>query len=526
MKIKGLLLAFSFLALAISASAQTVPGGGGGITPTSNCADASHACGFTNGAWYSQAITGGTAAAGGSNTQLQYNQAGALAGITGVTSNGTAMTFTSGNLILAGSSSGTVVLNAPATGGGTLTLPAGTDTIVGLAATQTLTNKTLTAPTLTSPTVTGTFTATGLVTNADLANSAVTIAGNSVSLGGSLSATTLTASLNLATTSLPGIVKPDGTTITISGGVISSVGGGGGGSITTQDLLGNSVTSTTTLNAGLGDTVSGSGGSATITHAQITTNGNTNFTSWGSPVTVRRVVFNTTLTANRTATLPTASLLTAGQPLEVVDDGAIGSTGFCIIIAPTGSDVINGVNASVQFCNANGAMQITKTATGRFVADLVNNVSGFTPVTHQFLTGLGATGLFSAAQPGATDLSATGTPSSTTYLRGDNTWATPSGSGNTNTIANGTSALGTSAISSGTCATVVTTTATGVATTDTIQAGFNGDPTAVTGYAPVTTGMLTIVSYPSSGNVNFKVCNNTSASITPGAITLNWRVAR
>ena len=94
------------------------------------------------------------------------------------------------------------------------------------------------------------------------------------------------------------------------------------------------------------------------------------------------------------------------------------------------------------------------------------------------------------------------------------------------TVASGTSALGTSAISSAACATVVTTAGTGIATTDVITAGFNGDPTAVTGYAPATTGMLTIIAYPSSGNVNFKVCNNTSASITPGAITLNWRVVR
>lgn len=94
------------------------------------------------------------------------------------------------------------------------------------------------------------------------------------------------------------------------------------------------------------------------------------------------------------------------------------------------------------------------------------------------------------------------------------------------TVASGTSALGTGAISSGTCATVVTTSATGTLTTDVITAGFNGDPTGVTGYAPSANGMLTIISYPSADNVNFKVCNNTSASITPGALTLNWRVAR
>lgn len=98
--------------------------------------------------------------------------------------------------------------------------------------------------------------------------------------------------------------------------------------------------------------------------------------------------------------------------------------------------------------------------------------------------------------------------------------------GLTSTIASGTSALGTGAISSATCATVVTTSATNTATTDAILWGFNGDPTAVTGYVPLVAGMLTIIAYPTSNNVNFKVCNNTNASVTPGAITLNWRTVR
>lgn len=98
--------------------------------------------------------------------------------------------------------------------------------------------------------------------------------------------------------------------------------------------------------------------------------------------------------------------------------------------------------------------------------------------------------------------------------------------GISSTIASGTAALGTGAIGSGACATAVTVAAANVATTDVIVDSFNGDPTGVTGYAPVTTGMLTVIEYPTSGNVNFKVCNTTSASITPGAITLNWRVVR
>lgn len=93
-------------------------------------------------------------------------------------------------------------------------------------------------------------------------------------------------------------------------------------------------------------------------------------------------------------------------------------------------------------------------------------------------------------------------------------------------IATGTSALGTSSISSGACATAVTTTATGTATTDVISWTPNADISAVTGYAPVTTGGLIIYPYPTSNNVNWKVCNPTSSSITPGAVTLNWRVVR
>lgn len=96
--------------------------------------------------------------------------------------------------------------------------------------------------------------------------------------------------------------------------------------------------------------------------------------------------------------------------------------------------------------------------------------------------------------------------------------------GNVNTIASGTAAMGTSAISAGACATVVTVSAPGVLTTDVVSVGFNGDPTATTGYLP--TAMLTLVPYPTANNINVKACNLTGSSITPAALTLNWRVAR
>ena len=98
-------------------------------------------------------------------------------------------------------------------------------------------------------------------------------------------------------------------------------------------------------------------------------------------------------------------------------------------------------------------------------------------------------------------------------------------------VARGTVALGTSSIGSAACAGAIAGTASAgnvanVLTTDTIATSFSADPTGVLGYQPLTTGMLSIIPYPTAGAVNFKVCNTTNAAITPGAITLNWRVTR
>ena len=64
------------------------------------------------------------------------------------------------SIVIAGDTSGSVTLQAPAVSGSSvLSLPAVTDTVAGIAATQTLTNKTLVAPALGTP-------ASGILTNA------------------------------------------------------------------------------------------------------------------------------------------------------------------------------------------------------------------------------------------------------------------------------------------------------------------------------------------------------------------------
>ena len=125
----------------------------------------------------------------------------------------------------------------------------------------------------------------------------------------------------------------------------------------------------------------------------------------------------------------------------------------------------------------------------------------------------------------------------TTQTAGDNstkvatTAYVDSGSGVTHTIASGALALATSAIASAACQTITagsvnSVAATGVLITDSITYTPNGSIKAVTGYVPSTSGGLTITGYPTAGYVNFDVCNWSGGSITPGTVTLNWKVTR
>jgi hypothetical protein len=93
--------------------------------------------------------------------------------------------------------------------------------------------------------------------------------------------------------------------------------------------------------------------------------------------------------------------------------------------------------------------------------------------------------------------------------------------GNATIACSGTLALGTTTIGSAS-KTALTMACTGLLTTDNVIATFNADPTGTTGYVPSTSGMLTIVSWPTANTVNVDVINNTSSSITPSSsLTLN-----
>ncbi len=174
---------------------------------------------------------------------------------------------------------------------------------------------------------------------------------------------------------------------------------------------------------------------------------------------------------------------------------SIATDGAGVFLLGLGPGAVTGTGSMVQATSPTLVTPVLGTPTSGNAV----NMTGYTVAN---LAGAG-TGVVTAAQ---SNLSASG--------------------GLTTTIASGAKALATGAISSAACTSAQTDTATNTATTDVVLASFNGDPTGVTGYVPLTAGMLTIIAYPTTGTVNFKVCNNTTSSITPGAITLNWRVVR
>jgi hypothetical protein len=340
--------------------------------------------------------------------------------------------------------------------------------VATLTGTQTLTGKTLSG-------VSNTFSNIG---NGALTNSAVTLCGTSVSLGGALTASACLDSLS----STRGTILYRGAsgwaalTPGTSGQFLQTGGAGadpswataaGSGNVTIAPTSGNTANNgacmqnTTTQIKDCGYVPAQAGTSHIYSTSQSVTAAQ--FASYD----------NFIITATSTLTYPATSTLSANGGSYITNNS--GTT----TITP---------NAADQICNPTCGSA-------------------------------GASVTLSAGQAGIVNTNASGK----LFLQ----VVSPSGGGGgTSTIASGTAAMGTSAIASGACATVVTVSATGVATTDVVTAGFNGDPTAITGFVPSTNGMLTIIVYPTANNVNFKECNNTSASVTPGSHTINYRVVR
>lgn len=90
-------------------------------------------------------------------------------------------------------------------------------------------------------------------------------------------------------------------------------------------------------------------------------------------------------------------------------------------------------------------------------------------------------------------------------------------------IASGSMSLPTVAIPANSCsATATTSTATGALPTDAVAWSFNGDVTGITGYGGGVALKFRV--WTTANIVNVKLCNETAASITPGAASINWSI--
>lgn len=114
---------------------------------------------------------------GGLNTQLQYNNSGVFAGISGAVTDGTAVSLTGAHLLnptINGAGTGLATLAYPNTASNaTITFPTVTGTLATLAGSEALTNKSLNGNTFT----TGTYTLTGTAGKTLTFTNSITLSG-------------------------------------------------------------------------------------------------------------------------------------------------------------------------------------------------------------------------------------------------------------------------------------------------------------------------------------------------------------
>ena len=216
-----------------------------------------------------------------------------------------------GNVLMSGSTSGTITLAATAVAGSnTLTLPAATDTLVGKATTDTLTNKTLTLPTIGG---------TGATFNGSTSGTTTVVA--------TATAGTTTLTLPAATDTLVGKATTDTlTNKTLSSAVLTGTLTAGGGVGTNGQVLQSTATGVQWA------TVSGGGGSGTVTSIIAGTG-----LSGGTITTSGTIAIDSTVaTLTGTQTLTNKSLTSPIITGTLTAGGGVGTNGQVLASTATG----------------------------------------------------------------------------------------------------------------------------------------------------------------------------------------------
>src|SRR5580658_8574967 len=192
------------------------------------------------------------------------------------------------------------------------------------------------------------------------------------------------ASIPTATTSVLGLVKPDGTTITITSGVISSTGGGGGitaltGDVTAGPGSGSQAATLATVNSN-----TGTWGSATQV-AQVTVNGK-GLTTAAANVTITPAWSSITSTPTTlagygiTSPLPvaqggtaaitlTANAVLLGEGTSAVGFATIGTAGRVLVDQGAAADpAFKALSGDVSAVTALGAVTVSSTGGVAFAA--------------------------------------------------------------------------------------------------------------------------------------------------------------
>lgn len=443
-------------------------------------------------------ISAAASSAGGSDTQVQYNSSSNLAGSPAfiwvnpkltIGLNGTV----TGQLGLAGATSGNLtqtvgsIAGTPIiTWGNTSGTPAVTAS-APLSINTTNGNLTITGAALTKTDDTNVTITLGGSSSTSLVNSAsLTLGWTGTLAAGRLNSNVVQSIVN--DTNINGSISAQALTFSWAGTLSVARGGTGAGTFTANEpIIGNGT----------------------------------------SPLT------QGTRSGNTTKFVTTTGALTPGDCVSIDANGNFIDAGTTCGGGGGGGSP-GGANGTIQYNNAGSFGGFTtsgdatiNTGTGALTLATVNsNVGSFGSATNCATFTTNGKGLITAASqttctPAIASITGFGTGVATALGT-----ATSTTGGVPVIIAKGTITLGTSAISANTCASIVTVSATGVATTDVVNPGLNARISTVTGYTPASTGALRIDVYPTANNVNAEVCNPTSSSITPGAVTLNFQVLR